>query len=71
MGLGAALSLGDLGVIVLFAQTGGETLPMMVQSLMGAYRSADAAGAALVLLIVALTAFVIIERLIGGKDAGA
>ena len=71
MGLGAALSLGDLGVIVLFAQTGGETLPMMVQRLMGAYRSADAAGAALVLLIVALTAFVIIERLIGGKDAGA
>ena len=70
LGLGAALSLGDLGVIVLFAQTGGETLPMQVQRLMGAYRSDDAAGAALVLLIVALTAFVAVERVIGGKDAG-
>lgn len=69
LGLGAALSLGDLGVIVLFAQTGGETLPMMVQRLMGAYRSDDAAGAALVLLVVALAGFVVLERLIGGKDA--
>lgn len=70
LGLGAALSLGDLGVIVLFAQTGGETLPMQVQRLMGAYRSDDAAGAALVLLVVALAAFVSVERMIGGKNAG-
>lgn len=70
LGLGAALSLGDLGVIVLFAQTGGETLPMQMQRLMGAYRNDAAAGAALVLLVAALTAFVVIERLIGGKNAG-
>jgi thiamine transport system permease protein len=69
LGLGAALSMGDLGVIVLFAQTGGETLPMQLHRLMGAYRTADAAGAALLLLILSLGAFVAIERLIGGKEA--
>ncbi len=68
LGLGAALSMGDLGVIVLFAQTGGETLPMQLHRLMGAYRTADAAGAALLLLILALAAFVVIERLVGGKE---
>ncbi len=71
LALGAALSLGDLGVIVLFAQTGGETLPMQMQRLMGAYRTGDAAGAALLLLIVALAGFVLVERLIGGRNADA
>ncbi|MCL4675129.1 MAG: thiamine/thiamine pyrophosphate ABC transporter permease ThiP, partial [Pararhodobacter sp.] len=71
LGLGAALSMGDLGVIVLFAQTGGETLPMQLQRLMGAYRSDDAAGAALLLLVVSLLAFVVIERIVGGKNAEA
>ncbi|MCC6001847.1 MAG: thiamine/thiamine pyrophosphate ABC transporter permease ThiP [Pararhodobacter sp.] len=67
LGLGAALSMGDLGVIVLFAQTGGETLPMQLHRLMGAYRTADAAGAALLLLALALAAFVLVERLVGGR----
>ncbi len=67
LGLGAALSMGDLGVIVLFAQTGGETLPMQLHRLMGAYRTADAAGTALLLLIMALASFVLVERLIGGR----
>ncbi|MCB1394827.1 MAG: thiamine/thiamine pyrophosphate ABC transporter permease ThiP [Rhodobacter sp.] len=71
LGLGAALSLGDLGVIVLFAQTGGETLPMQLQRLMGAYRTDDAAGAAVLLLAVALAGFVVVERLVGGRDADA
>ncbi len=68
LGLGAALSMGDLGVIVLFAQTGGETLPMQLHRLMGAYRTADAAGAALLLLILALGAFVLVERIVGGRE---
>lgn len=68
LGLGAALSMGDLGVIVLFAQTGGETLPMQLHRLMGAYRTQDAAGAALMLLVLSLAAFVALERLIGGKE---
>jgi thiamine transport system permease protein len=71
LGLGAALSVGDLGVIVLFAQSQGETLPMALQRLLGAYRSDDAAGAALLLLMLALAAFALTERAIaGGRDAG-
>lgn len=71
LGLGAALSLGDLGVIVLFAQTGSETLPMQMHALMGAFRMADAAGVAVLLMAMALGAFAGLERLIGGRDAGA
>ena len=67
LGLAAALSLGDLGVVVLFAQTEGATLPLALQRLMGAYRSDDAAGAALVLLGVALAGFWLFDRVIGGK----
>lgn len=69
LGLGAALSMGDLGVIVLFAQTGNETLPMQMQLLMGAFRTNAAAGAAVLLLALSLGAFVGIERLVGGRDA--
>ena len=68
LGLGAALSMGDLGVVVLFAQSGGETLPMQLHRLMGAYRSNDAAGAALLLLALSLGLFALIERLIGGRE---
>ncbi|PWE27429.1 thiamine/thiamine pyrophosphate ABC transporter permease ThiP [Pararhodobacter marinus] len=71
LGLGAALSLGDLGVIVLFAQTGSETLPMEMHRLLGAYRSGDSSGAAVLLLGLSLGAFVALERLIGGRDAEA
>ena len=71
LGLGAALSIGDLGVIVLFGQTGTETLPLAMQRLMGAYRSEAAQGVAVLLLALALGTFVLVERLIGGRDAGA
>lgn len=49
-GLSAALSMGDLGIIALFAGDGTATLPLMVQRLAGAYRL-DQAAAASVLLI--------------------
>jgi thiamine transport system permease protein len=49
-GLAAALSMGDLGVIALFAGSDGVTLPLIVQRLMGAYRTDAAAGAALLLV---------------------
>ena len=71
LGLGAALSLGDLGVIVLFAQTGSETLPMQMHRLMGAYRSDAASGAAVLLLSLSLGAFVAVERIVGGRHAAA
>ncbi len=64
-GLAAALSMGDLGVIALFAPTRGETLPLYIYSLMGAYRMEAAAGAALVLLVSSLALFWLFDR--GGR----
>ena len=56
-GLTAALSMGDLGVIMLFAEREGATLPMQLYRLMLAYRQADAAGAAVLLLGASLALF--------------
>ncbi len=61
-GLTAALSMGDLGVILLFAEREGATLPMVLYRLMTAYRQDDAAGAALVLLAAALALFWVFDR---------
>jgi thiamine transport system permease protein len=63
-GLTAALSMGDLGVIALFADADQATLPLMIHRLMGAYRMEDAAGAALLLLALSLALF----RLFDSKD---
>ncbi len=44
-----ALSLGDLGAIALFGSQDLATLPWLLYSRMGSYRTADAAGLALIL----------------------
>lgn len=67
-GLSAALSMGDLGVIALFADPEGATLPLQVQRLMGAYRMDDAGGAAVVLLVLSFTLFWGFDRGIGRAD---
>ncbi len=64
-GLTAALSMGDLGVIALFADADSATLPLQLYRLMGAYRMADAAGAAVLLLALSLALFWILDR--GGR----
>ena len=64
-GLAAALSMGDLGVIALFAGQAEETLPLAMYRLMGAYRMDAAASAALVLLAISLLLFWICDR--GGR----
>ncbi|MDH2327943.1 thiamine/thiamine pyrophosphate ABC transporter permease ThiP [Cereibacter sp. SYSU M97828] len=56
-GVSAALSMGDLGVIALFAGQGGATLPLMVQQLMGAYRMEQAGAAALLLVVLSFGLF--------------
>ncbi len=69
-GLAAALSIGDLGVIALFADPDAATLPLQVYRLMAAYRMDAAAGAALILVALALGAFWLFDR--GGRaDAAA
>lgn len=67
-GLTAALAVGDLGVIALFA-TEAPTLPLQVQRLMGAYRMDEAAGAALLLILLGAGLFALFDR--GGRHAAA
>ena len=64
-GLAGALSMGDLGVIALFATDAQETLPLAMYRLMGAYRMEAAAGAALLLLALTLGVFWLCDR--GGR----
>ncbi|MCY4315589.1 MAG: thiamine/thiamine pyrophosphate ABC transporter permease ThiP [Roseovarius sp.] len=64
-GLSMALSIGDLGVIALFADSETATLPLTMYRLMGAYRMESAAGAALLLLALSFGLFWIMDR--GGR----
>ena len=64
-GLTGALSVGDLGVIALFSDPDRTTLPLQMYRLMSAYRTEAAAGAALLLLAMALGIFWICDR--GGR----
>lgn len=57
LGLCGALAIGDLGVVALFATEDGQTLPLVISRLMGAYRMTQAAGAALVLVALAFAVF--------------
>lgn len=53
----AALSLGDLGVIALFGSDQVQTLPYLLHARLGSYRTADAAGLALMLGLVCFLLF--------------
>lgn len=55
--LAFCLSLGDMGVIALFGNHELSTLPWYLYQKFGAYRSQDAAGVALLLLLLCLAAF--------------
>lgn len=68
-GLAAALAMGDLGVIALFAGEGQATLPLVVQRLAGAYRMAEASGAALLLVALSFGLFALCD--LGGRRAAA
>ncbi len=65
-GLTAALSMGDLGVIAMFADPERATLPLQVYRLMGAYRMESAQAAALLLLMLAFGLFWLCDR--GGRS---
>lgn len=56
-GLSVAFSMGDLGVIALFAGDRTATLPLVVQRLMSAYRIDQAMSAALLLVIISFALF--------------
>ena len=65
--LAFCFSLGDLGIIALFGSDEFSTLPWYLYQLMGSYRNADAAGVALVMLVLVLGVFIIIPKLFKGK----
>jgi thiamine transport system permease protein len=64
-----SLSLGDLGIISLFGSETFTTLPWYLYGLLGSYHSHDAAGVALVMLLLTLVVFMGIPRFVGGRDA--
>jgi len=66
-GIAAALSMGDLGVIALFAGDQSATLPLMVQRLAGAYRMDQAASASLLLVAISFSLFYLFD--LGGRRA--
>jgi len=65
--LAFCFSLGDLGIIALFGSDDFSTLPWYLYQLMGSYRTTDAAGVALVLLVLVVGVFILIPRLFKGK----
>ncbi len=65
LGLSAAISVGDFGVIALFSLSDKATLPMALYSLMGAYRMEEAAAVAVILLMVTFGLFFISD--LGGR----
>ncbi|OUS19481.1 thiamine/thiamine pyrophosphate ABC transporter permease ThiP [Rhodobacterales bacterium 59_46_T64] len=69
-GLSAALAMGDLGVVVLFADPEWATLPLQIYRLMGAYQMQAASGAGVVLLALSLGLFWIFDQR-GRRDVDA
>lgn len=57
-----ALSLGDLGVVALYGNEHLVTLPLLLLQRMGSYRTADAAGLALILGVLVLVLMTLAER---------
>ena len=66
--LSFCFSMGDLGIIALFGSDSYTTLPWYLYQLMGSYRTADAAGVALILLVLTLVAFVMLPKVFGRDD---
>jgi len=64
----ATLSAGDLGAIALFGSEQVTTLPLLLYQRMGSYRMEEAAVTAGLLLLLCLTLFIVLQRLIGGKN---
>ena len=56
------LSLGDLGAVALFGSQDLTTLPLLILQRMGSYRTADAVGLAVILMIFCLLLIAVAER---------
>jgi thiamine transport system permease protein len=67
LAFGMALSLGDLGAVAMFGSESFVTLPFLLLQKMGSYRTADAAGLALLLAVVCMGLMAISDRVAGAK----
>ena len=67
LGLCAAISVGDLGVIALFGTRDNATLPLLLYQKMASYRMDEAAVIALFLIAMCLGLFATLERAVGGR----
>ncbi len=67
LGLCAAISVGDLGVIALFGTHDNATLPLYLYQKMASYRMDEAAVIALFLILLCLGLFATLERAVGGR----
>lgn len=70
LAFGMALSLGDLGAVAMFGSESFVTLPYLLLQKMGSYRTADAAGLALLLAVVCMGLMLISDRVGGAKTGG-
>lgn len=61
--LAFCFSMGDLGVISLFGTEDFTTLPLLMSRSLAAYRSNEAGGVAMVMLLITIGAFVLIPKL--------
>jgi len=68
LALAMAMSAGDLGVVALFGSDAFVTLPYLLFQRLGSYRTADAAGLALILAGFTLGLVLAAERLAGKPD---
>lgn len=68
LGITAALSMGDLGVIALFGSPSEPTLPLYLYQQMGAYRMDQAYGTGLLLTLFAFAVFLLFDKGLGGRD---
>ncbi|QBK29189.1 ABC transporter permease subunit [Roseitalea porphyridii] len=66
-----ALSLGDLGVIALFGSEQVRTMPFLILQRMGAYRTDDAAGLALILMVMTMILMLAAEHFARRSAPGA
>ena len=67
--MAASLSAGDLSAIALFGSERIRTLPLLLYERMGSYRLEEAAVTAGLLLVLCLSLFAILQRLVGGSRA--
>ncbi|ENO16968.2 thiamine/thiamine pyrophosphate ABC transporter, permease protein [Marinobacter nanhaiticus D15-8W] len=64
----AGLSLGDFSVIALFGSPSSPTLPLLLYQQLSAYQLDDAAGTALVMLVLLFGIFFVLHRLGDGRS---